>query len=192
METPRQRDPETKKQRPARPSFSGGGSRRRRHRPRAVLVEDEFVVLLSLEDLLKSLGCEVVATTQDAGEALGLVRSLRPDFVFMDLRLGESDAVAATRAITTETEARVIVVTAYAEAQTQAVKEAGASRVLTKPVQERQLAEAIAGLTNRPTAPSRQGSAAPLPSCPLPSWDAGRASHSDGGARRRRTQQAGR
>jgi len=135
VETPRQRDPETDQ---------------RRDRPRAVVVEDEFVVLLSLKDLLESLGCEVVATAQDADAALGLVRSLRPDLVLMDLGLGESDAVAATRAITTETEARVIVVTAYEEAQTQAVKEAGASRVLTKPVQEGQLAEVIAELTNRP------------------------------------------
>ncbi len=135
METPGQRDSEIDQ---------------RRDHPRAVVVEDEFVVLLSLKDLLESLGCEVVATAQDADAGLRLVRSLRPDLVLMDLGLGKSDAVAATRAITTETQAHVIVVTAYDEAQTEAARQAGASHVLIKPVQEARLAEVIAELTGRP------------------------------------------
>jgi len=115
-------------------------------RRRAVVVEDEFVVFLSLRDLLESLGCEVVGSAQDASAAVDLVHSLRPDFVLMDLGLGGSDALAATRAITSETAARVIVVTAYGESYTRAARKAGASRLLTKPIQEAELAEAIAQL----------------------------------------------
>lgn len=124
------------------PEQADPGPRRRR----AVVVEDEFVVFLSLRDQLESLGCEVVGSAQDASSAVDLVHSLRPDFVLMDLGLGGSDALAATRAITSETAARVIVVTAYGESYTRAARKAGASRLLTKPIQEAELAEAIAQL----------------------------------------------
>jgi CheY-like chemotaxis protein len=118
----------------------------RQRRRRAVVVEDEFLVFLSLKDLLESLGCEVIGSAQDASSAVELVRSLRPDFVLMDLGLGGSDALAATRTITSETAARVIVVTAYGESRTRAAREAGASCLLTKPIQEAELAETIAQL----------------------------------------------
>jgi len=114
--------------------------------PRALVVEDEFVVLMDLNGQLESLGCEVVGTAQDAESAIELALSLRPDLVLMDLGLGGPDGVGAIRAIVAQTQARVIAVTAYGQEQARRAKEAGACRVLTKPVGEAQLAEAISQL----------------------------------------------
>ncbi len=106
------------------------------------------MVLLSIQHLLESLGCEVVGTTHEAASAVDLVKSLRPDLVFMDLGLPDSDALAATRTITSHLDTRVVVITAYNERQARAAaRRAGASRFLTKPLQETELAQAISELT---------------------------------------------
>ena len=112
--------------------------------PRVLLVEDEALVALTLKAQLESLGCQVVGSAQDADSAAEMARALQPDLAVVDLGLAGSSGTDAIRAITSETAARVIVVTAYGPARAREAREAGASMALTKPVLVGQLAHAIA------------------------------------------------
>jgi len=124
---------------------------------RVLVVEDEFVISLTLRVQLEAIGCKVVGTAGDADSAVELARSLRPDVVLMDIGLPGKDGAEATRIIMRDAPTRVILVTAYGDERVDRAVEAGACLVLTKPIIEEQLAKAIAEVTAGAVRPSEGG-----------------------------------
>lgn len=103
------------------------------------VVRDGLVVLVGLCD-----GIEVVGAAADGAAAVALVDELAPDVVLMDLRMPEMDGVAATRAITSRSAARVVVLTTYADDESifPALR-AGAVGYLTKEASAEEIEAAI-------------------------------------------------
>ena len=71
---------------------------------RVFIVEDEALILFTLQDLLEDMGCEVVASAQRISEALAMADTLAVDVAILDVNVaGERvDAVAdllATRGV---------------------------------------------------------------------------------------------
>jgi DNA-binding NarL/FixJ family response regulator len=130
-------------------SEKGEGKRVGEHerRLRVLVVEDEFVVSLTLKVQLEALGCEVVGSARDADSAVEMARELQPDVVLMDIGLPGRNGVEATREIMAEAPTKVIVVTAYGDERVREALKVGARLVLTKPIVEEQLAQAIAKVT---------------------------------------------
>jgi CheY-like chemotaxis protein len=54
---------------------------------RAFVVEDEALVLMTLEDMLADLGCQVVATATRVEEALRLARDIAADVALLDVNV---------------------------------------------------------------------------------------------------------
>lgn len=54
---------------------------------RILVVEDEFFVAMAMEEILRSIGCEVVGPVGDLDEALGLVRTEDLDAAILDVDL---------------------------------------------------------------------------------------------------------
>jgi DNA-binding NarL/FixJ family response regulator len=78
-----------------------------------LVVDDHPVFRMGMTALLGSLdGLEVVAEAESADEAVAAAAEHRPDVIIMDLHLGESSGVEATRRITADQpEVGVLVVT---------------------------------------------------------------------------------
>ena len=55
---------------------------------RAFIVEDEALVLLTLEDMMADLGCEVVVSVQHVEEALRFALDMAVDFALLDVNVG--------------------------------------------------------------------------------------------------------
>lgn len=94
---------------------------------------------------LQERGFEVRATTGDAVSALRIAKTVRPDVVLMDLDLGDTSGVQASREITQEIPGtRVLVLSASGEHSDvlEAVK-AGASGYLVKSASAEELVDAI-------------------------------------------------
>ncbi|GAA4857091.1 response regulator [Saccharopolyspora rosea] len=94
---------------------------------------------------LSERGFEVRATAGDAAAALRIAGTVAPDVVLMDLNLGDSSGVAATRQITQEVPGtRVLVLSASGEHSDvlEAVK-AGASGYLVKSASVDELVDAV-------------------------------------------------
>jgi DNA-binding NarL/FixJ family response regulator len=90
-------------------------------------------------------GLDVRATASDANAAVRVSRAVRPDVVVMDLNLGNTSGVDATRAITTALPStKVLVLSASGEHSDvlEAVK-AGASGYLVKSASARELVDAV-------------------------------------------------
>ncbi|WP_354643177.1 response regulator transcription factor [Kitasatospora camelliae] len=67
---------------------------------KVLLVDDEELVRFGLRAVLDAQpDMEVVGEAADGAEALGLVRSLNPDVVLMDVRMPDMDGLTATRTI---------------------------------------------------------------------------------------------
>lgn len=126
-------------------------------KPRVLVVEDEFVVSLTLRVQLEAVGCEVVGTAREADTAVDLAVELRPDVILMDIGLPGKDGVEATREIMERTPTPIIVVTAYGDERVQRALAAGARVALTKPVLEEQLAQALAQVRGTGSWPKREG-----------------------------------
>lgn len=95
-----------------------------------LLVDDNPLLRAGVRDLLASRLPELtlIVETGSAEEAMALCRSLRPDWVLMDVRLGGMDGLEGTRRIMAENGAtRVIILTQYDDPGYRlAAREAGA------------------------------------------------------------------
>ncbi|GAA2822126.1 response regulator transcription factor [Saccharopolyspora taberi] len=94
---------------------------------------------------LQERGFEVRATSGDAVSALRIARTVKPDVVLMDLNLGDTSGVEASRQITQEVPGtRVLVLSASGEHSDvlEAVK-AGASGYLVKSASADELVDAV-------------------------------------------------
>ena len=66
---------------------------------RAFIVEDEALVLLTLEDMMADLGCEVVVSVQHVEEALRFALDAAVDFALLDVNVGGTRIDAVARAL---------------------------------------------------------------------------------------------
>ncbi|MFW6694050.1 response regulator [Streptomyces sp. MAR4 CNX-425] len=81
---------------------------------RILVAEDQQAVRAGLVLILRSApGLEVVGEAADGEEAVRLARELRPDVVLMDVQMPKLDGVAATREISAERLADVLVLTTF-------------------------------------------------------------------------------
>ena len=110
---------------------------------RVLLIEDEFVVSMTLKLQLESRGYDVVGTARTAEAGIELACELRPDVVLMDIGLPDRDGVEATKEIMQLAPTNIIIVTAYGDHRVQQALDSGARLVLAKPILEEQLAQAI-------------------------------------------------
>ena len=111
---------------------------------RILIADDEAVIRLGLRSMLEDQGYRVVGEVADGTRALDLVRRLRPDLVFLDIKMPGIDGLQAAQALLTERAVPVIVLTAYADREfVDKAKDAGVLAYLVKPVRESDLRPTI-------------------------------------------------
>ncbi len=117
---------------------------------RILIVDDNAAVRLILSGLLEELGHQVVGEAADADAALKAYAELKPDLVTLDLSLspsGDGDGSTVLAALRkADANARVIVISGNSQAKLrERLTAAGAKGFVAKPIQDQELAAAIAG-----------------------------------------------
>lgn len=87
--------------------------------PRALIVEDEFLIAEELRERLSRLGFTVIASVDTADEGIAIATSERPELVLMDIRLrGEKDGVQAAEEIRKKVDVSIVYLSAHSDRQT--------------------------------------------------------------------------
>jgi len=101
---------------------------------RVVIAEDEAIIRMDLREMLQEEGHDVVGEARDGAEAVELVRRLRPDVVFMDIKMPRMNGLEAAALIGDERLAPVVMVTAFSQSeQIEAACRAQAMAYVVKP-----------------------------------------------------------
>lgn len=112
---------------------------------RAVIADDEPLIMMDIHEILELNGYEVVGEASDGFEAVNQCRKHKPDFVIMDIRMPLLDGLKAAEIIGREKTAKcVLLLTAFSDKSiaSQASK-ADVMGYLVKPVDEDALIPAI-------------------------------------------------
>lgn len=111
-----------------------------------VIVEDDVIVAMHMKKLCQESGTLVLGVAHDSATARGMILAGKPDYVLMDLRLGEQrDGVdIAQDVLGTLPETKFIFVTGSAErlsiARIESVKP---KQIFIKPVEPKALRKAL-------------------------------------------------
>ena len=110
-----------------------------------LIVEDEGIVLMDIENKLKSLGFSVAGSAYSGEEALEKAMEHHPDLVLMDIKLrGEKDGIETAQQIRSYMDIPVIYLTAFGnEEMIERAKVTEPFGYILKPFNERELSIAI-------------------------------------------------
>jgi response regulator NasT len=111
---------------------------------RIVIADDEAVIRMGLRTMLEEKGYRVVGEAGDGTRALDLVEKVRPDLVFVDIKMPGLDGLAVAETLARTQKVPVILLTAYGERNmVDRARRAGVMGYLMKPLREADLVPAI-------------------------------------------------
>ena len=114
------------------------------NRTKILIAEDEAIIRLDLKESLEAEGYEVVGETGRGDEVIGLVRSLEPDLVILDIKMPGMTGIQVAETITEEGLAAVILLTAFSQQElVQQASNAGVLAYLVKPFPRSDLVPSI-------------------------------------------------
>ncbi|BBI35568.1 response regulator [Cohnella abietis] len=110
---------------------------------RAIVVDDELLVVEQMDRMLVNAGVEVVGYCVNPHEALGMAKALQPDVLFLDIEMPElSGLEIAERVYADKLDMEVVFITAYNQYALDAFR-VNALDYLLKPVMEEDLQRSL-------------------------------------------------
>ena len=115
---------------------------------RILIVEDELLVAISTQSLLRSLDYEVAGIADTGRDAVRLARTTYPDLILMDLRLrGRLDGIATAKEIQRSLTVPIVFVTGFdGESVLGRAREIHSATYLSKPYSSEDLQAVIAAV----------------------------------------------
>ncbi len=117
---------------------------------RVLIAEDEALIRLDLKEMLEEEGYAVVGEATDGEQAVRMAEELKPDLVFLDIKMPRLDGLAAAELIAGQRIAPVVMLTAFSQRDlVERARDIGAMAYLVKPFQKHDLPPTIEMATAR-------------------------------------------
>ncbi|MDR1748062.1 MAG: response regulator [Spirochaetaceae bacterium] len=118
---------------------------------KVIIVDDEDTIVTGLSQLLpwQKFGCEISATANNGESALSLIRELKPDILFTDIRMPGMDGLSLIAAFRSEfPEMQITILSGYPEFEyAQRALHLGVANYLLKPSRIDELESALMRMT---------------------------------------------
>jgi DNA-binding response OmpR family regulator len=118
---------------------------------RAFIIEDDYLIGQSLQDMLERLGFDKFSFARSEDAAVMGATEQQIDLITADVRLLPGDGLNAVEAICTTREIPVVFITGYADELRDRAPDA---IVVQKPVKQEELAAAVRQVLTKGSAPS--------------------------------------
>jgi DNA-binding NarL/FixJ family response regulator len=117
---------------------------------RVLIVEDETILAMDIQGMLRAAGFEVAGVASDAAQACRLAEATRPALAIMDIRLARgSDGIEAAATILRDFGIKSVLLSAHLDADTRRRAEAAHPyALLDKPVKPDRLIEVVGEALN--------------------------------------------
>jgi len=117
---------------------------------RILIAEDEALIRMDLKEMLAEEGHDVVGEARNGSEAVELARELKPEAIFMDVKMPGMDGIEAAKIVCGERLAPVVMVTAFSQqSYIEEACAAGAMAYLVKPFTKRDILPALSVAVSR-------------------------------------------
>ncbi len=111
---------------------------------RILIADDESIIRMGLQVMLRDLGYRVVGAARDGAEALELARRKRPDLAILDIKMPHLDGLEVAEALAVERPIPVIILTAFSDREyVERARSTAVHAYLVKPVKEERLTPTI-------------------------------------------------
>ena len=111
---------------------------------RILIADDESIIRMGLQVMLRDLGYRVVGAARDGAEALELARKKRPDLAILDIKMPQMDGLEVAEVLAAERPIPVIILTAFSDREyVERAKSTAVHAYLVKPVKEEKLRPTI-------------------------------------------------
>lgn len=115
-----------------------------RKRTRILIADDESIIRMGLQVILRDLGYQVVGAARDGVEALDLVREKQPDLAILDIKMPRMDGLEAAEAVSKEQPIPIVILTAFSDREyIERAKSTSVHAYLVKPIKEQKLRPTI-------------------------------------------------
>jgi len=116
-----------------------------------IIAEDEHIIALDIQNILKKLGYFVSAIVSSGEESIKLASSLLPDLILMDIKLrGKLDGISAAEQIYRRFSIPIIFISAYGEDSMHAnIDDNNAYEYIKKPFLDWELRDTVAEMLQR-------------------------------------------
>lgn len=120
---------------------------------RVVLIDDEQIIIKGLRTVVRwaDYNCSVAGTAYNAADGIALIREVKPDIVFTDIRMPDQDGLSMLAQLIGEfPDMQITVLTGYRDfAYAQEAIKLGVTRFLLKPSKMDEIHEALKAMTEK-------------------------------------------
>jgi len=117
-----------------------------------MIVEDDFIIRMFIEKVVKSLGAEIVGKASESAEAIELCKQCMPDLILMDIGIrGKVDGIETTRQIKQDCKTEIIYLTGNSDEKTlERAKATAPYGFIFKPIDEVKLVRELENFFAKP------------------------------------------
>ncbi len=113
-------------------------------RLRIMIADDEAVIRMGIQQMIVSLGHQVVGTAANGTDALKKTKLLKPDLLLLDIKMPEPDGLTVAETLAAEMPLPIIMLTAFSERSLiERAANASVMGYLVKPIHQNKLGPAI-------------------------------------------------
>lgn len=120
---------------------------------RVVLIDDEQIIIKGLSTVVRwaDFNCTVAGTAYNASDGITLIREIKPDIVFTDIRMPDQDGLSMLASLIDEfPDLQITVLTGYRDfTYAQEAIKLGVTRFLLKPSKMDEIHEALKVMTDK-------------------------------------------